>query len=170
MVAVMEASVYHGASPGAATDVTNQTVRFKQADNDTQDANDPIPIPSSGFNYSWRKSFKLLATTGPDNQITNLRFFSEQQDLGTDRDILIATSASYTQGSSADESTPISAVDVDTYSLGAPLTVQAGQVFGAAETGEGTQDFVVLQARVGPAATAGNADNAKGLVWSYDEV
>ena len=170
MVAVTEASVYHGAAPGVPSDISGAVVRFKRADNDAQDALDPVPIPSSGFNYSWRKSFKLRCpVTGPDNQITNLRFFSEGQNLGTDRILLVATAAAYVQGSLGDESTPISATDVDTYTLGSPLVVNAGQVFGPAETGDGTQDFVVLQARVGPSAVAGNVLATKGLVQRYDE-
>lgn len=170
MVAVVESSVYHGVSPGAPTNISGATVRFKRSDDDAVDALNPIPIPSAGFNYSWRKSFKLRApTTGPDNQINNLRFFSETQVLGTDRIILILQDPTYTQGSLGDESAAISAVDVDSFTLGSPKIINAGQVFGVLETGDGTQDFVVLQARVGPAAVAGNGDNAKGLVYRYDE-
>jgi len=171
MPATIIIAAYHGAAPGSPTgDLDGTTVRYKVADDDAQDSNDPIPIPGSGFEYSWRKSFKILATVGPDNEIRNLRLFSEQQDLGTHRTLLIDQQAAYTQGAVGDESSPISAVDVDTYTSGVPLAVNAGQVFSAAETGDGTQDFVELQAKVGPAATAGNVDNALGCVWRYDEL
>lgn len=162
--------VWHGASPGTpSADVSTATIRFKRADDDTQDANDPIPKPVAGSNYSWRKSLKLYSDVGPDNTLENLRFFSEGQALGAGRTILIAVSATYTQGSSGDESTPISAVDVDTYTTGAPLTINAGEVFSSGETGDGTQDFVVLQAAVDSTASPGNVTNAKGLVYRYDE-
>lgn len=173
MAADTQMAVYHGASPGSASDVSSTTIRFKRADDDAQDTNDPIPIPTSGFNYSWRKAFKLRvdpAGSGPDNGISNVRFFSEGQDLGTDRDILAATASSYTQGSSGDESSAISATNVDTYTTSSPLVVEAGTAFTASETGDGSQDFVVLQARIGPAAVPGNVSNAKGLVYRYDEI
>lgn len=163
-------ATYHGASPGTPVDVTNSTIRWKRADNDAQDALDPIPVPTAGFAYSWRKSFKVrVASIGPDNAIRNLRFYSEGQDLGTDRIFLIATAGSYTQGSTGDETAAISAVDVDSYTSTAPLVVNAGQVFGPSETGDGSQDFVEIQARIGPAATAGNVAAAKGLAYRYDE-
>ncbi len=170
MAADTAISEFQGAAPGTPASIDGLTIRFKRADNSTQDANDPVPIPSSGYEYSWRKSLKLrVPTTGPDNEIRNLRFYSEGQSLGIDREILILKDATYTQGSSGDESAAISAVNVDTYTIGSPLTIEAGQVFAAAETGNGTQDFVELQARIGPTATAGNSSAAKGLVYRYDE-
>jgi hypothetical protein len=171
MVAVAEVHVFHGAAPGTPTDVTDTTIRFKRADNDTQDANNPIPIPTSGTNYSWRKAFKLRCpATGPDNKIENLRLYSELQSLGTGRSILCKTASTYTQGSSGDEGTPLSgSADVDTYTSGSPLVVAAGQVFGAAETGSGTQDFVELQAALTSAGSQGDAAAAKGIVYRYDE-
>jgi len=170
MAAVLEINTYHGAPTGAAgADVTSTTIRMKKADNNTQDANDPVVIPAAGYNYSWRKSVKLQATTGPDNEIRNLRFYSEGQSLGTGRTLLVNTDATYEQASASDESAAISATDVDTHTTGSPLTITAGQVLGAAATGTGTQDFVELQLRVASTATQGNADNAKTLVYRYDE-
>lgn len=170
MAADATISEFQGASPGTPADIDSSTVRFKRSDDSAQDSTNPVPIPAAGFNYSWRKSLKLRCpTTGPDNEIRNVRIYSEEQSLGTDREMLIATAGSYTQGASGDESSAISAVNVDTYTVSSPLVVAAGQVFGAAETGDGTQDFVELQVRIGPTATPGNAAAAKGIVYRYDE-
>lgn len=173
MAADTQFAVFHGAAPGVPTDVTNQTIRFKRADDDGIDASSPVPVPSSGFNYSWRKNCKLRVDdlgSGPDNVISNLRFYSEGQSFGTDKALLVAVAAAYTQASAADESAAIAgAVDVDSYTSAAPLVVNGGTVFSAAEVGDGSQNFVVLQARLGPAAGGGNVAEAKGLVYRYDE-
>lgn len=171
MAATVLASVFHGAAPGTPSDITNTTVRFKRADDDVLDATNPVQVPSSGFNFSFRKNFKIRTTAGPDNAISNLRFFSEQQALGTARTLITEPAAVYVQGSAADESAAFSgtAVDVDTHTASTPLVVNAGQVFGALETGDGTQDFVVMQAQIGATAGPGNSTAAKGLVYRFDE-
>jgi len=170
MAAVVQVRTYHGAGPTSG-DVTNATIRMKRADDDTQDAAAPVPIPSAGVARSWRKSLKIYATTGPDNQLTNLRIYSDGVSLGTATTIWIALASSYTQASSADESAAISAVDVDTYTSVSPLTIQAGEVLAAAETGDGDtgQDFVELQLEIGSTAVPGNSAE-KTLTYQWDEV
>ena len=129
-----------------------------------------MPVPASSFNFSWRKSLKLAApVTGPDNLLDNLRWFSFLQSLGTDREVFVDFPSVYTQGSFADESAAISAIKADDFTTGTPKVVNGGQVLGPAETGTGFQDFVVVQERIGPTAVAGNAQNAKQIVWRYDE-
>ena len=75
MPAVVEIRSAHGGtdgSPGSENAVTS--VRFKSADNDTADTNNPLVRPSSGTNYSFEKWIRLYVTTAPDNNLTNLRF------------------------------------------------------------------------------------------------
>ena len=175
MPAVAEAHVFHGVSPGTPTNITSTTIRFKKADNDTADANNPLTIPAAGSNYSWRKAFKLRCpTTGPDNRLESLRFFSEVQNMGTGRNLLIQQPGTYTQASSADETAETAGSlpagrFADFYTSFVPLVVNGGQVFSAAQTGSGTQDFVVLQARVETTAAVGNVAANKGLVYRFDE-
>lgn len=173
MPATVIIAVYHGASPGTpSADVAGSTIRFKRADEDLQDANNPIPIPNSGAAYSWRKSLKLRILTDPDTEIRNLRFYSEGQNLGTGRSLRAKPASTYTQAGVADETTELAgSVDVDTYTSTTPLVLQAGQVLAnGSAPGEGVQDFVELQAKIDSTAIAGNAANAKGLVYRYDEL
>lgn len=173
MPATVIIAVYHGASPGTpSADVSGTTIRFKRADEDLQDSNNPIPIPNSGANYSWRKSIKLRILTDPDTEIRNLRFYSEGQSLGTGRSLRAKQASTYTQASSSDEGTELSgSVDVDTYTTSSPLVLEAGQVLAnGAAPGEGSQDFVELQAKIDSTAIAGGSANAKGLVYRYDEL
>ena len=163
---------FNGVAPGTPTDRTGTTVQFKQADNSTVDNSDPIIRSPSVTVFSWRKSFKLRTTTSPDNEMRNLRFYSEGQELGSAngrREMLFASDAVFTQGSVADETGAISVIDVDTHTTGSPFVVNPVQVIANPNTGDGTQDFVVLQVSVSTAAQAGNEANAKGLVYRFDE-
>ena len=174
MAATTTVRSFHGSGPSNA-DVTSTEIRFKRADNDTVDALNPVPIPTSGFNYSWRKHTKLRIDTAPANQITNLRWFSSGTALGTGITHLAVNSSSYTQGSSSDESAAIpSGVDSSTYTSGSPLTITAGQVAASGDTfptfagSSGSQDYMVQQMKVDTTAAAG-ASGARTFTYRYDE-
>lgn len=75
MAAVLEVRSCHGGSAGSPASQSSVTaIRFKSADNDTADTSNPLVKPTSGTNYSYEKWIKLQVTTGPDNNLTNLRF------------------------------------------------------------------------------------------------
>lgn len=77
MVATVKISSYHGAAAGTVTDVDSTTIRFKKADNDTVDANNRMPIPPSGTEYSYLKHLALRATTTPAVLIDTLRAYGD---------------------------------------------------------------------------------------------
>lgn len=173
MPATVQLRVFHGASPGLGADVTGDTLRFKRADNDTQDAVDPVPIPASGDAYSWRKVVKLVATTAPSNRLANLRFFSGGESLGTGRTVLFSRTGSYVQPSIADQDGPIGGTDVDDLTSGAPEVIQAGTFISSGDSfpydGGALQDYVNLQMKLASNALAGAAAAAKTLTYRYDE-
>lgn len=53
------------------------TIRFKLADNATVDAVNPITIPSTGQIYSYVKQIRADITAAPDNQISNMIYYSD---------------------------------------------------------------------------------------------
>lgn len=128
-----------------------------------------IPIPTSGTNYSWRKSFKLNVTVAPTGTVSNLRFFSDTTSWGTGITPYAMKKASYTQGSSSDNTALFdgSAVDLTTYSSASPYTINSGTVL-TATTGYGTQDYLVLQVAVGTTAAPGTT-SARTLTYRCDE-
>lgn len=172
MAATVEARIHHGAAPGLGTDVTNQTIRFKRADDDVQDSVAPVPVPDAGFAYSWRKSLRLVIVTAPDNRVENLRFFTDGASLGVGREVFFARSSSYVQATAGDEGGAIGSTNVDSLTSSSPEVLQAGtlassgDIFPTAGTG---QDFVMLQLRNATAALAGDAAAAKTLFYRYDE-
>lgn len=170
MASTTEIHVFHGAGP-SNSDITNTEIRFKRADNDTVDALNPVPIPTSGTNYSQRKHTKLRIVTAPANQITNLRFFSSGTALGTGITHLVAAAAAYTQASTADETAAIpGGTDSASYTSAAPLVVNSGIVAQSTDSFPtfGTQDFLVQQMAVGTTASAGTS-GARTFTYRYDE-
>lgn len=172
MAATTEFRVHHGGAPGLGVDATGTTMRLKVADDDVQNSSFPVPIPSVGTNYSWRKSFRLIATGKPDNEISNLRFFSDGGSLGTGRTVLFNRASGYTQATSADESAAISAVDLISLTDVSPEVLVPGQwvVEADAVPTAGTgQDFVEVQLALDPTAQVGNSAAAIVMRYRYNE-
>lgn len=59
------------------TDKTSGTVRFKDADNATVDANNPLSVPAAGSIYSYTKQLRVKMTDPPDTQVSNLRWYTD---------------------------------------------------------------------------------------------
>ena len=173
MAATTELHVYHGAAPGLGLDVTGQTLRFKQADDDIQDDQNPVPIPDDGVAFSWRKSLKLAAIDAPDNRISNVRIFSLQESLGVGREVFFGRSSSYVQATVGDEAGAIGSTNFDAFTATAPEVITAGDVLLSTDPypfdGGARQDYWMFQLQHAITAIAGDAAAAKTLVARYDE-
>lgn len=77
MAATVEIRSFHGATPDSGTNVASGSIRFKAADNDTVDANNPLAIPAAGTIYSYLKQLRFYAATTPSNTINNLKFYTD---------------------------------------------------------------------------------------------
>lgn len=173
MAATVEVRVLHGGVPALGSDATSKTLRFKEADNDAQDALKPVDRPAAGVVFSYRKSFLLVATSLPDNFLSNLRFFSDLTAIGTGQRVLFATSATYVQATAADLAAAISAIDVDSKTANNPKVLQAGDFIDAANdiapfAGGALQEHVMLQLEVASNAVGGDGA-PKTLTYRYDE-
>lgn len=165
MAASAQTRYYHGSSPGSAgSDVTGATVRYKLADNDIQDSNNPVPLPGSGLSFSWRKASKENYVTSPAGSITNLRWFISGGPPSGIR-YFARVNAVYTQGSSGDtagitgftDTAPNqSANDAVNYTSGSPLVVNGSTVLSNPSTGEGSQSFVESQGAVASTYAGGS--------------
>lgn len=61
----------------AGVNKTAGTVRFKDADNSTVDASNPLVIPPSGTIYSFTKKLRPYMEAPPDTQVDNLRWYTD---------------------------------------------------------------------------------------------
>ncbi|MCK5644070.1 MAG: hypothetical protein KAJ19_24945 [Gammaproteobacteria bacterium] len=162
MAATIEIRSYHGATPDAGTDVAGGTVRFKQADNDTADASNPLPVPGAGTNYSYIKQLKFYASVTPDNVINNMKFYTDGANgYGTDIGLLALTNSGYVDpidlGAAAG-----GGVDAFSYTSGSPLTVSG--TINNPDTGE-FGHYVQIQATVGTTATQGTKP---GEIYTFE--
>lgn len=169
MAATYQVDVFHGAGPSAGAWPAGG--RFHRADTDptTDGSTTFIPIPTSGTNYSWRKSFKLNVTGAPTGTVSNLRFYSDASSWGTGITPYAMKEASYTQASASDNTALFdgSAVDLTTYTSGSPYTINSGTVL-TATTGYGTQDYLVIQVG-GTSSVAAGTTTARTLTYRVDE-
>jgi len=166
MAATVEIRSYHGSSPDSGTNVASGSVRFKQADNDTVDSNNPIPIPAAGTNYSYIKQLRFYAATTPANTINNLKFYTDGANgFGTGVGFNAKTGASYTDPISLGAADMTSGTDAFTYSSGSPLSV-SGSINNPSTGAFG--DYVKLQMTVGTTASQGTT-GSETLTFGYDE-
>jgi hypothetical protein len=163
-----------------ATDKTSGTVRFKNADNATVDLVDPLVVPGSGQEYSFRKSLRMHVDSGGSyTQISNLRAYSDGANgFGTGVKAWYALTGTYTQGTVPTESndppqfpgaTPM--VDWFGTNSGAPADMDAINTGPVASGGEPKDigDYLNLVMEVEPTASQGVL-SAETATVSWDEI
>mgnify|MGYP000241215915 CR=1 FL=1 len=158
--------------------------RFKDADNNTIDTLNPIPIPSSGTRFSRWKHFYIEVTVAPDTQIDNLKIFTDGTGFGTGITVEVAqeTPANTAAGDAGYDVADVANEDMTnhadviltpqdffTKTCGAPKTVtisEAGSILDA--IGE-ESDYVILQMEVLSTATPGDLTD-ETITNEYDEI
>lgn len=172
MAATIQIHRFYGGGP-TEEDVTGDTLRFKRSADVAQDGNDPVPIPESGDELSWRISLKVVATTPPETRCTNLRMFSNGASLGQGRTVLYARTGSYVAPSAADEAAAIGGTDAADLTVGAPEVIQAGTWIDAGDTfpsdGGIQQDYSNFQMKNSDNALAGVTTNPLIVAFRWDE-
>lgn len=166
MPATIEIRSFHGASPDSGTNVAGGSVRFKQADNDTVDLTNPIPVPTAGTNYSWIKQFRFYAATAPANTINNLKFYTDGANgYGTGVDLRVKTNASYTDPVAQASAQLAGTSTAFGYTTGSPLAV-AGSINNPSTGAFG--DYVQTQMSVASTSVQGTTPS-ENMIYSYDE-
>jgi hypothetical protein len=162
MTATVKTYVYYGASSSADS---SDHLRFKNADDNTNDTGNPIQIPATSTTYSWKKTIALYATSAPATSITNVKFYSDgTNSYGTGVTMEYKKVASYTQVTDA---THISGgADIFGLTSGSPTSL-TGSI--GATTGKGDLQFIELQMGVASTASPGDLHPGETFTWQYDE-
>ena len=167
MPATVQIWGYHGAAASVAgADITSTDTRFKLADNDTADAENPVTVPTSGTNYSYIKNERLYCTVTPASVVDNLRFFTDGSSWGTGIAIYAKVSNSYVDPIVNGTAALTGVADETTYTSAAPLAL-TGSISNP-DTGAFGQ-FVVRQGAVGTGAAPGVV-SGKTQYFRYDEI
>jgi hypothetical protein len=192
----MSATVDIQEANGATPDWTTVTAaRFCTSDVAVPGSNYSIPIPNTGYRYSFWKTFCLLMSD-IGTSINNIRFYSDGAigwAFGTGGGLFVGTKnsgdsglaiASYAQSTGTEGLTgnamgassgghPVykgagyAVTDVETYTILAPLLVDS-----AYYTEYGQSKCVVLQVKVDTPANGANqgVQTDEVLSWRYDEI
>jgi len=183
-------SIHTGVTSDSTTDIG--AMRFKLADNDTEDLNDPCRIPTADQvaleipnTFSFRKHLKLFFDTAPANSVTNLRFFTdgdENGELGTGifllGDSTCTTFHEHASGDSTGDATCtwliVGGAAAHNWTKDSPQVVNAGTVItdsAPAVPNFGTQNYVTLQVMIDANAAPGTypSSGTRTLSYRYDE-
>ena len=150
---------------GTFTDKTSGTIRFKSVDEAVVDTTNPITIPSSGTAHSFEKWTRLKITAGPDNVITNLKFYTDGANgFGADVRMYARNRTAFAEPGNPDSAGGF--VDAFNYTANGALSISDGtdEFSAAAEIGE----HAVLLLEVSSGASQGTL-TAETVTYSYDE-
>jgi len=178
MAAAVQTQYYNGAGPADAQ-ATN--LRFKLADDNTQDTNNPCVKPAAGTNYSaWKAICLYCAGTAPDNDIDNIKIYTDGTlgwtgctvEVG-DEDVALA---SYDQATGSGDSWDImtdhtsitGTSSLFAYTSGSTRAVAEEAAWSTPGTNEPITKQIILQLNVGSTAVGGN-QAAETITWMYDE-
>lgn len=154
---------------------TSGDLRYKQANNSTVDAVNPLSKPSAGNQRSFEKWCQLrIGATGPTGQITNLQWYtSGTNPYGTGISAFVRTT-NVASGSFVTPTTPANdtaGTDQFTFSSGATKNADAATA-GAPYTAINTDigDFLVLWMTLATTVTAPQNPTASAtLTHAWDE-
>ena len=178
MVATVQIREKNGVGE-TGTDKTSGTVRFKNADNATVDANDKLVVPPSGQEYSFRKALRLYIAGGTFTEVANPQAYLDGANgFGTGVKLWYALTGTYTQPTVPTESndppqfpgaTPMAdAFGLTSGSPGDMDAVNAGP-FNSTGLPKDVGDYLNLVMEVETTATQGLTPS-ETLTFSYDEV
>lgn len=191
MVATVDVKESNGAS---VTLTTVTSVRFCTADNNAPALTNPIPIPTTGNNYSYWKSL-CIQWTGIGTQISNIRHYTDTSS-GWGSGVIVYRGGRVAGDATVDEGCPqasyqqaagtagttgnylnqtatghayynngtMEMVDAFTDSSGTPVLID-----NTAYTTNNVSKFILLQVLVNNGATRG-AKTAETFTWLYDEI
>lgn len=173
MAATVIIREYNGTSGAeVGTDKTSGTIRFKNADNATVDANNPLVKPSAGVDRSFEKWLRLRITgTGPTGQITNPQFYTDgTNNFGTGISAFIRTTNPGVYATPAEPGSDAAGTDIFTYNTGSRKDMDAVNAGPFTGTNTDIADFAVLWMTLATTVTAPqNPTASETITFSYDE-
>ena len=143
----------------AATWSTTTKLRFKSANDNTDDLNDPLVKPTAGTNYSFEKALRINVSVAPTTQLSNLRVLLSAAP-GTGLTMNYGFDATYSQPVGTD-----SAKATTTLSTTEIAWANSGNVSVTGQWG----DLLYLQLDVGTGAAGGEITDFN-VIARYDEI
>ena len=154
----------------AGSDKTSGTVRFKDADNATVDANNPLVVPGAGSIYSYTKKLRPYMEAPPDTNISNIEWYMDGANgFGTGvtctvKNLGVTWGANYKTLMSGGS-------DLFGYTSGSPLDGDGTDTgpFVPGDDDSYIGDLIEMQMAIASTASNGSL-SAETLTLSYDEI
>ena len=149
---------------------TSSTVRFKDADDNVVDLNNPLVVPAAGSIWSYTKKLRPYMEAPPDTQIDNLRWYTDGANgFGTGitvkaKNLGVSWVANYKTEMAAGS-------DLFGYVVGSPLdgdSVDAGP-FTSADDDTHFGDLIELQMAIASTAAHGSL-TPESITFAWDEI
>lgn len=168
MAATIEIHEMSAADTG--TDKTSGTVRFKDADNATVDANNPLVVPAEGSIYSYTKKLRAYMEDAPGTQVSNLRWYTDGNN-GFGTGIGVTAKNIGTTFGTQYKTQQAGGANLFGYTSASPLDGDATDTgpFVPADVDSYIGDIIELQMSVASTASNG-ALSAETLTLAYDEI
>lgn len=168
MAATIEIHEMSAADTG--TDKTSGTVRFKDADNATVDASNPLVIPAADSIYSYTKKLRAYMEDAPDTNISNLRWYTDGSS-GFGAGVSVTCKNIGTTFGSQYKTAMADGADLFGKTSGSPLDGDGTDTgpFVPADVDTYIGDIIELQMAVASTASSGTL-TAEGLILAYDEI
>lgn len=156
----------------ASTDKTSGTLRYKNADNATVDANNPLVKPTSGNNRSYEKWTRLhIGGTGPTGSITAPKFYTDgSNSYGTGISAYILTTNPGSYATPAVPANDASGTDQFSYTSASPKALDVANAGPFSGTNTDFGDYAVLWMTLATTVSAPqNPTSSETLTFAYDE-
>lgn len=154
----------------AGVDKTSGTLRFKDADDATVDANNPLVIPGAGSIYSYTKKVRSYMEAPPNTNVSNLRWYTDGAN-GLGAGVTMTVKNIGTTWGANYKTLMSGGADLFGYTSGSPLDGDGTDTgpFLPAKDNSYIGDLIELQIAVASTATNG-ATPTETLTLAYDEI
>jgi hypothetical protein len=162
--------IHEMSAADTGTNKTSGTVRFKDADNQTVDTNNPLEIPSGATIYSYTKKLRAYMEAPPNTQVSNLRWYTDGSN-GFGTGIAVSYKNLGTTWGANYKTAMSGGTDLFSKTSGSPIdgdSVDTGP-FVPADDNTYIGDLIELQMSVANTASPG-ALVAETLTFAYDEI
>ena len=147
-------------------DKTDNTVRFKQANDTAYDTADRLQIQTAAITYSYTKNLRAYVSVAPDTDFTNLQAYSDgASGFGNGVSVEYEVEQTFSAHTDGD----IDGTDIFTKTSGATIDLDSNDTEWV--NGDGTgywADHLRMQMQVTTTASPGTL-TAETLTFSYDE-
>jgi hypothetical protein len=157
--------IYELTASMAGVNKTGGTIRFKLADDQTVDSNNPITIQTSGTRRSYTKQIRMYCATPPNTNISNMKVYTDGALFTTG----VTVNATNVNGAfSANATAAMPGTNFQTFTSVSPKLLNVYHSTAVTATGF-FGDILKLQLNASSGASSGTL-SAETITFSYDEI